>query len=73
VWWLDDIIVPVLLIVGGLCFLWLVGFRTRILTRKSDRTAESMYSNYADSNRKQRNYAREHGGQWRDDEGSKTP
>jgi len=32
-----------------------------------------MYSNYADSNRKQRKYAREHGGQWRDDEGSTTP
>jgi hypothetical protein len=31
-----------------------------------------MYSSYADSNRKQRKYAREHGGQWRDDEGGKS-
>lgn len=52
-WWLDDIIVPLLLIVGVLCFLWIAGFRTRILTRKSDRTAESMYDNFADPPRRQ--------------------
>ena len=55
------------------CFLVLVGFRTRLLNRKTDRTAESMYRSHADSNRKQRKYARERGGLWRDDEDSKTP
>ena len=44
------------------------------LTRNTDRTADDLYSSYADSPRKQqRKYAREHGGQWRDHEGSKAP
>lgn len=71
-WW-EYLIIAAVLIFGIYCFLVLVGFRTRLLTRKTDRTAESMYTNYADSNRKQRKYARERGGQWRDDEGSKAP
>ena len=69
-WWQYIVIVAVLILVVY-CFLVIVGFRTRLLTRKTDRTAESMYSGYADSTRKQRKFAREHGGQWRDDEGSK--
>jgi hypothetical protein len=72
VWW-EYLIITAVLIFGIYCFLVLVGFRTRLLTRKTDRTAESMYTNYADSNRKQRKYARERGGQWRDDEDSKAP
>jgi hypothetical protein len=44
-------------------FLSLAGFWTRTLSRRTERTAESMYPNYADSARKQRRYAREHGGQ----------
>jgi predicted Holliday junction resolvase-like endonuclease len=72
VWWQIIVIVAVLIFVIYL-FLVIVGFRTRLLTRKTDRTAESMYSNYADSDRKQQKYAREHGGQWRDDEGSTAP
>jgi hypothetical protein len=71
-WW-EYIIIVAVLIFGIYSFLVVVGFRTRLQTRKTDRTAESMYSNYADSNRKQRKYARERGGQWQDDEGSKTP
>ncbi len=71
VWWQD-----ILGVAAGIfviyCFLVLAGFRTRLLSRKTDRTVESMYSSYADSNRKQRKYAREHGGQWRDDEGGKS-
>jgi hypothetical protein len=72
VWWEDVIGVAVGIFVIY-CFLVMVGFRTRLLTRRTDRTADSMYSNYADSNRKQRKYAREHGGQWRDDEGGTPP
>jgi hypothetical protein len=49
-------------------FISLTGFRTMILTRKSHRTAENLYSNFADSPAKQRRYAREHGGEWHDEE-----
>lgn len=66
-WWID-IVVPVLMLCGIYGFLELVGFRTRFLNHKTDRTAESMYANYADSPGKQRKYAREHGGQWQEDE-----
>lgn len=70
-WWLDDIIVPLLLLAGVGGFVVLAGFRTRMMTRKTDRTAESMYPNYADSARKQQKYARRHGGLWEDDEDSR--
>lgn len=70
-WW-QYIVIAAVLILVVYCFMVIVGFRTRLLTRKTDRTAESMYSSYADSTRKQRKYAREHGGQWRDED-SKTP
>jgi hypothetical protein len=64
-----DIIVPVLLILGIGGFVSIVRFQTWRLTRKTGRTAEDLYPGYADSPRQQRKYAREHGGQWRDDEG----
>ena len=70
-WW-EYIVIAAVLIFGVYCFLAIVGFETRLLTRKTDRTAESMYGSYADSGRKQRKYARERGGQRRDDEGSNT-
>lgn len=63
--WLDIGIVA-LLIVGAYCFAVLTGFQTRLLTRRSDRRAEDMYEQSADSPRKQRRYAREHGTTWRD-------
>ena len=72
-WWLDDIVIPALLIFAVYCFVAVVGFRTRMLTRKTARTAESMYPLYADSLKKQQKYAKEHGGTWKDDGGSKTP
>ncbi len=65
-WW-EDILIPALLIVGVYGFASLVGFRTRMLTHKTSRTAESMYPNYADPIKKQRRYARDHGGTWKDD------
>jgi hypothetical protein len=71
-WWMDDIVVPAVLIFGVYCFVWLVLHRTRGSTRKSRRTAEDLYPLYADSIRKQRKYAKEHGGEWRDD-GSAVP
>jgi len=45
----------------------MVGFRTRYLTHRTDRTAEDMYRDYADSPRKRRRYARRHGGEWRNE------
>jgi hypothetical protein len=64
-----DIIVPVLLILGVGGFVAIVRLQTRRLTRTTSRTAEDLYPGYADSPRQQQKYAREHGGQWRDDEG----
>lgn len=49
-------------------FISMVGMRTSFLTRKTTRTAQDLYGNYADSPRKQRKYAREHGGDWSDRE-----
>ncbi len=60
-WWMDDFVVPAVLLVGICCFVVLVRFRAGILTRRTDRTAESMYANYADSARKQRKLARKQG------------
>jgi hypothetical protein len=70
-WWMDTLVVPALLILAVYCFAVTVGGRTRMLTRKSTRTAESMYPNYADSIKKQRKYAEEHG--TRQDDGSPVP
>jgi hypothetical protein len=73
-WWLDDIVIPAVLILGVYCFVVLVRHGTRGAIRKNTRrTAENMYPLYADSIRKQRKYAKEHGGTWEDNGGSKTP
>lgn len=48
-------------------FVSIVGFRTRTLTRRTDRTAQDMYDEFADSPRKQQRYARRHGGEWRNE------
>ncbi len=66
-WW-EYVVIAVLLIFGVYAFLALVGFKARLLTRKTSRTAESMYSNYADPKRKQHRYARQRGGESKSDE-----
>jgi hypothetical protein len=63
--WLDIGIV-ILLAVGVYSFAVLTGFQTRMLARRSSRRAEDMYGEFADSPRKQRRFAGEHGGTWRD-------
>jgi hypothetical protein len=69
VWWLNDLIVPAVLILGGYCFVLLVRSSTRRVARRNTRrTAEDLYPRYADSLKKQRKYAREHGGTWKDNE-----
>ena len=66
-WWIY-VVVVLLLVAGIYAFLQLIGFRTQMLTRRSTRTAEDMYENYADSPGKQKRYARRRGGEWRDGE-----
>jgi hypothetical protein len=66
---LADIGIAVLLLIGVYCFLRVVGWRTSIMTRSSIRRAEDLYDQYGDSPRKQRAYARDHGGTWKDEPG----
>jgi hypothetical protein len=68
--WLDIVIVA-LFIFAGYAFLRLIGFQTSRLSRRTKRTAESLYPNYADSPRKQHRYAQEHGGSWSQDGGER--
>lgn len=62
-WW-ETLLFFAALIVAIWGFASLVGFRTRSVTRRTDRTAEDMYDQFADSPRQQRKYAREHGEKW---------
>jgi hypothetical protein len=65
-WWEILIFIGVVILaVWG--FASIVGLQTRNLTRRTRRSAEDLYGNFADSPRKQRRYAREHGGEWRND------
>jgi hypothetical protein len=66
-WW-EAVLFLIVVAVAVWGFLSLVGLRTRSLTRKTTRRAEDLYPNYADSERQQRRYAREHGEQWSDHE-----
>jgi hypothetical protein len=63
VWW-QYIIIAAVLVLGIYAFLVFTGFETRTLSRRTTRTAEDMYPGYADSLRKQRRNARQHGGEW---------
>jgi hypothetical protein len=67
---LADIGIAVLLLIGVYCFLRVLGWRTSIMTRSSTRRAEDLYDQYGDSLRKQRAYAKDHGGDWKDEPGS---
>jgi hypothetical protein len=66
-WW-GYILFALAVVLAVKGFLALVGVETRWITRKSTRTAEDLYQDYADSPREQRQHAREHGGEWRDQE-----
>lgn len=65
-WW-QYLIGAVVAIFAVYAFISLVRFQTRRLTHETDRTAADMYDSYADSVRKQRKYARERGGEWKDE------
>ena len=70
--WLDIVIVA-LFAAGIYSLAVLTGFEKRFLTRKTDRRAENLYDEYADSARKQRRFAEEHGGTWQDDPADTRP
>jgi hypothetical protein len=50
-WW-GDVLFLIAVAVAIWGFISLVGFRTNMLTRRTYRTAENLYPNYADSPRK---------------------
>jgi hypothetical protein len=58
--WLDVVIVA-LFMVGIYSFAVLCGWQTRLLSRRTNRRAEDMYDEYADSPRRHRRFAN-HGG-----------
>lgn len=66
-WW-EYIVAVVVLILAGAGFVSIARFQTRNLSRKTNRTVDSMYGSYADSPRRQRRFAKRHGGSWRDEE-----
>lgn len=70
-WW-DYVIVVAVLLAGIYAFLVLSMYLGRALSQGDSPTADSMYGNYAGSLHKQRRYARQHGGQWKDHEGAQT-
>jgi hypothetical protein len=65
-WW-EAILFFAAVILAIWGFASMVGFRTRMLTRRTDRTAQDLYGDYADSPRKLRRYARQHGDEWRNE------
>ena len=60
-WWMYVIVLAILLF-GIYAFLVLAGARTRWMSRHTERTAESMYDNYAESPRARRRSAKRYGG-----------
>jgi len=65
-WWEALIFfAAVILAIWG--FASMAGFETRFLSRRTDRRAQDMYDEFADSPRKQRRFARRHGGEWRNE------
>ena len=61
-----DLGIVALLLVGIYCFIELVGWRTRLLTSRTERSAEDTYDRYAGPPGQQRRYAMKHGGAWAD-------
>ena len=70
-WW-PYIIIAAVILLGIYGFLVFTRFETGNLSRRTKRTAADMYPNYADSLRKQRRYARQHGGEWTSDDGGQS-
>lgn len=69
----DRLIIILVLAFGIYAFITLTGVQARWMSRKSKRTAESMYGSFVGSLGKQRRYAREHGGEWQADDATGPP
>jgi hypothetical protein len=65
-WW-QILIGAAVVIIVGYAILTLVRFQTRNLTRRTGRTADDLYDSYADPLRRQRRYAQERDGEWKDE------
>jgi hypothetical protein len=63
-----DIAIAALFVAGIYAFVQMVGWRTRDVTRRSNRTAENLYDTYADSPGKQQRFAQRRGGSWTDEQ-----
>ncbi|MGI8761146.1 MAG: hypothetical protein ACR2LF_07610 [Jatrophihabitantaceae bacterium] len=64
-WWAYVLIVAIL-VAGIVAFVAMARARTRQLSSRTTRTAESMYDEFADPPRVQRRLARRRGGSWHD-------
>ena len=62
-WW-ETVLFLIAVVVAIYGFLSMVGVNKRWLTRGHNRRAEDLYDDYADSPKKQKQYARRHGGTW---------
>jgi hypothetical protein len=65
-WW-QYLIAAVVVILAVWGFISVVKLQTHRLSDKTDNTAEDVYDRYGDSLDKQRRYAQERGGEWKDD------
>jgi hypothetical protein len=66
-WW-QYLIAAVVVIFAIWGFVSVVKLQTHRLSDKTDNTAEDVYDRYSDSLHKQRKYAADHGGEWRNEE-----
>ena len=70
-WW-QYIIIAAVILLGIYGFLTFTRFETRLLSRRTGRTAADLYPSYADCLRKQRRYAGRHGGEWASGDGGQS-
>ena len=70
-WW-EYIVIAAVLLFGIYAFLTLTGFETRVLSRRTNRTAESMYGNYVGPSRRPRRPAGQHDGERENGEGTQS-
>ena len=64
-WW-QYLIGAVVVIIAVYGFISIVRLQTHRLSDRTKNTAEDVYNRYSDPLHKQRKYAEDHGGQWRD-------
>lgn len=65
-WW-EYIVFAIVVIVAVWGFASLIRVQSQYLTHRTDRTAQDLYNDFAESSRQQRKYARRHGGEWRNE------